>query len=95
MLLTKRKLKIETERLTLRPPNHSDFRAWTTLRDSVGAPPKTIYLKLYAQDKETRAEKQQGRWEDFRFKLESANPQIGESQEQVLAYMGLSNGWIK
>ncbi|MAC79889.1 MAG: 30S ribosomal protein S5 alanine N-acetyltransferase [Rhodobacteraceae bacterium] len=32
MLLTKRKLKIETERLTLRPPNHSDFRAWTSLR---------------------------------------------------------------
>ena len=32
MLLTRRKLKIETERLTLRPPNHSDFRAWTSLR---------------------------------------------------------------
>ncbi len=32
MLLTRRKLRIETERLTLRPPNHSDFRAWTTLR---------------------------------------------------------------
>ncbi|WP_428928191.1 GNAT family N-acetyltransferase [Marinibacterium sp. SX1] len=32
MLLTKRKLKIETERLTLRPPTHSDFRAWTSLR---------------------------------------------------------------
>jgi len=70
-------------------------RAWTTLRDSVGAPPKTIYLKLYAEDKETKAEKQQGRWEDFRFKLESANPQIGESQEQVLAYMGFSVNNIK
>lgn len=32
MLLTKRKLKIETERLTLRPPTHSDFRAWAALR---------------------------------------------------------------
>ncbi|MEM8731512.1 MAG: GNAT family protein [Pseudomonadota bacterium] len=32
MLLTKRKLKIETERLSLRPPTHSDFRAWTSLR---------------------------------------------------------------
>lgn len=32
MLLTKRKLKIETERLTLRPPTHSDFRAWSSLR---------------------------------------------------------------
>ena len=32
MLLAKRKLKLETERLTLRPPTHSDFRTWTTLR---------------------------------------------------------------
>ena len=32
MLLSKRKLKIETERLTLRPPTHSDFRAWAALR---------------------------------------------------------------
>ncbi|MDF3412994.1 GNAT family N-acetyltransferase [Sulfitobacter sp. M57] len=34
MLLLKRKLRIETERLTLRPPVHSDFRAWTALRDN-------------------------------------------------------------
>jgi len=32
MLLAKRKLRIETERLTLRPPAHSDFRAWSALR---------------------------------------------------------------
>lgn len=32
MLLSKRKLKIETDRLTLRPPTHSDYRAWTALR---------------------------------------------------------------
>ena len=32
MLLAKRKLRIETERLTLRPPAHSDFRAWMALR---------------------------------------------------------------
>ncbi|MFK7751899.1 MAG: GNAT family N-acetyltransferase [Sedimentitalea sp.] len=32
MLLAKRKLKIETERLTLRPPQHSDFRTWAALR---------------------------------------------------------------
>ena len=32
MLLAKRKLRIETERLTLRPPAHSDFRAWCALR---------------------------------------------------------------
>ncbi len=27
-----RKLRLETERMTLRPPIHSDFRAWTQLR---------------------------------------------------------------
>jgi ribosomal-protein-alanine N-acetyltransferase len=32
MLLTRRKLKIETDRLTLRTPVHSDFRPWTSLR---------------------------------------------------------------
>lgn len=32
MLLIRKKLKIETERLTLRPPVHGDFRAWATLR---------------------------------------------------------------
>lgn len=32
MLLARRKLRIETDRLTLRPPVHSDFRPWTALR---------------------------------------------------------------
>ena len=32
MLLPRRKLRLETERLTLRPPVHSDFRPWSTLR---------------------------------------------------------------
>ncbi len=32
MLLSRRKLKIETERLTLRPPAHSDFHDWSALR---------------------------------------------------------------
>ena len=32
MLLTKRKIKIETERMTLRAPIHSDFRPWSALR---------------------------------------------------------------
>lgn len=32
MLRARRKLTLETERLTLRPPAHSDFRAWTNLR---------------------------------------------------------------
>lgn len=33
MLLRRRTVRIETERLTLRPPQHSDFRAWAALRD--------------------------------------------------------------
>lgn len=32
MLMAKRKLRIETERLTLRPPTHADFRPWSALR---------------------------------------------------------------
>ena len=35
MLLGRRKLRIETERLTLRPPIHADFRAWSALRLSL------------------------------------------------------------
>ncbi|SFQ95143.1 GNAT family N-acetyltransferase [Poseidonocella sedimentorum] len=33
MLLARRKTRIETERLTLRPPQQGDFRAWTRLRE--------------------------------------------------------------
>ncbi|MEP2715582.1 GNAT family protein [Pseudophaeobacter sp.] len=32
MLLGRRKLRLETERLTLRPPVHSDFQPWAALR---------------------------------------------------------------
>ncbi|KMK68338.1 GNAT family N-acetyltransferase [Puniceibacterium sp. IMCC21224] len=32
MLALRRKLRIETDRLTLRPPQHTDFNAWTSLR---------------------------------------------------------------
>ena len=34
MMLLRRKLKLETERLTLRPPVHHDFRAWVALRSA-------------------------------------------------------------
>ncbi len=34
MLTMRRKMRIETERLTLRPPQHSDFRAWVALRSN-------------------------------------------------------------
>lgn len=32
MLNRRRKVRIETERMSLRPPQHSDFRAWSALR---------------------------------------------------------------
>lgn len=32
MLLARRRIRLETERLSLRAPIHSDFRAWTALR---------------------------------------------------------------
>jgi hypothetical protein len=65
-------------------------RAWTSVRDSIGAIPKTIYLELYAVDEASNAEIRRARWEDFRFRLVSADPTVGESQEQVLAYLGYS-----
>jgi len=32
MIFGRKKVRIETERLTLRPPQHGDFRAWAALR---------------------------------------------------------------
>ncbi|NSX56046.1 GNAT family N-acetyltransferase [Parasulfitobacter algicola] len=32
MLLSKRKIRLETERMSLRPPTHADFRYWSSLR---------------------------------------------------------------
>ncbi len=34
MLLRRRQVRIETDRMSLRPPQHSDFRAWVALRQS-------------------------------------------------------------
>ena len=34
MLLARRKVRIETERMTLRPPIHNDYRAWVALRQA-------------------------------------------------------------
>ena len=53
MLLAKRKLRIETERMTLRPPTHSDFRAWTTVRAG-SAEHLTPWEPSWAQDHLTR-----------------------------------------
>ncbi|MFQ3183777.1 MAG: ribosomal-protein-alanine N-acetyltransferase [Alteromonas macleodii] len=37
MLRTRKKVRLDTERLTLRPPIHSDFRAWSALRQESAA----------------------------------------------------------
>ncbi len=85
----------KVDRFTLEFSQYKDLpdvsgRAWTTIRDSVGAIPKTIYLQLYTIDSKTGQTRQSGDWHDFKFKLVSADPTIGESQEQVLAYLGYS-----
>lgn len=85
----------KVDRFTLEFLRYKDLpdvsgRAWTTIRDSVGAIPKTIYLKLYTIDSNTGQTKETGDWRDFKFKLVSADPTIGETQEQVLAYLGYS-----
>lgn len=53
MLLAKRKLRIETERMTLRSPTHSDFRAWTALRQA-SAEHLTPWEPSWATDHLTR-----------------------------------------
>ena len=34
MLTRRRRVRIDTERMTLRPPQHGDYREWVTLRDA-------------------------------------------------------------
>ena len=49
MLGVARRVRIETERMTLRLPQHGDFRAWTTLRDQ-SAPFLTPWEPVWAAD---------------------------------------------
>ncbi|RMF61637.1 MAG: hypothetical protein D6748_01225 [Calditrichaeota bacterium] len=65
-------------------------KAYTTVRDTTSDFPIDIYLVLYVIDPVTKKEVNKGRWEDFRFKLVSQNQMVGETQEQVLAYLGYS-----
>ena len=37
MLVRRRKVRLEAERISLRPPQHSDYRAWTALRQDSAA----------------------------------------------------------
>ena len=49
MLGAARRVRIETERMTLRLPQHGDFRSWTTLRDQ-SAPFLTPWEPVWAAD---------------------------------------------
>ena len=49
MLGAARRVRIETERMTLRLPQHGDFRAWTTLRDQ-SAPFLTPWEPVWTAD---------------------------------------------
>jgi ribosomal-protein-alanine N-acetyltransferase len=49
MLGAARRVRIETERMTLRLPQHGDFRAWSTLRDQ-SAPFLTPWEPVWAAD---------------------------------------------
>ena len=49
MLGAARRVRIETERMTLRLPQHGDFRAWTALRDQ-SAPFLTPWEPVWAAD---------------------------------------------
>ena len=49
MFGTARRVRIETERMTLRLPQHGDFRAWTMLRDQ-SAPFLTPWEPVWAAD---------------------------------------------
>ena len=49
MLGAARRVRIETERMTLRLPQHGDFRAWTGLRDQ-SAPFLTPWEPVWAAD---------------------------------------------
>ncbi len=53
MLRGRRTIRIETERMTLRPPIHSDFRAWVALRET-SADFLTPWEPTWAKDHLTR-----------------------------------------
>jgi ribosomal-protein-alanine N-acetyltransferase len=53
MLTSRRKVKIETERMTLRLPQHGDYRAWASLR-SESAEFLTPWEPVWASDHLTR-----------------------------------------
>ena len=64
-------------------------RARTVLTDSTGFP-YNIYATLYTIDPQTKVERERGRWGQIHFRLSTDNPNIGNSEAQILGALGYS-----
>jgi len=78
-------------------------QARTTVTDSVGIPTQ-VMLTLQTVDRTmskkqvddiVREEQGRARWNHIRFKLSSDNPNLGSSEEQILAALGYSTGSLQ
>lgn len=71
--------------------------AYTTIRDTVGGEdfPRDIYLRLYSVDPVSGEEKIGGAWSELHFKLETDNLGVGETESDILSYLGYSPNKIK
>lgn len=71
--------------------------AYTTIRDTVGGEdfPRDIYLRLYSVDPLSGEEKIGGAWSELHFKLETDNLGVGETESDILSYLGYSPNKIK
>ena len=49
-----------------------------------------LCLRLYSKDPVTGTDKIGGDWTELRFKIETSNPGVGETESDVLAYLGYS-----
>jgi hypothetical protein len=65
-------------------------KAVTTVRDSVESFPRDVYLKLVSRDPKTGGDKTGGEFKAVRFKLETSMPLPGETEDDILAYLGYS-----
>lgn len=78
-------------------------KATTTVTDSLGVPTQIVLtaqtvdeaMELKAVDDRVRDQKSRGRWDQIRFRLSSDNPNLGNSETQILAALGYSAGSLQ
>ncbi len=78
-------------------------QARTTVTDSVGIPTQVMLTAQTVDETMTkdqaddivREEQGRARWNHIRFKLSSDNPNLGSSEEQILAALGYSTGSLQ